>query len=122
MWFNKKEEKAAPKFSCDEAEFITVFAVSLMGGPSKAIDMYSSMPEEKRRKMDLFVKSQLSDAITNNPSLTMMEAAEINLIIMLGMRVITDASSCITIMKACITNGLGCKVESAISIANDICR
>ncbi|QDH85566.1 hypothetical protein [Proteus phage vB_PmiP_RS51pmB] len=122
MWFKNKEERAAPEFSCDEVEFISVFAVSMMGGPSKAIDMYNSMSEEKRNKMDLFVKSQLSDALTNNLSLTIMEAAEINLIIMLGIRVITDNSSCSTIMKACIMNGLIHKVESAISIANDTCR
>lgn len=120
MWFKNKEVSTAPVFSCDEVEFIAVFAVSLMGGPSKAIDMYNSMVEEKRQRMDLFVKSQLADALINHQGLSQMDVAGINLIIILGMRIITDASSCSTMMKVFIMNGLGGKVESAISIANDI--
>lgn len=120
MLFKNKEVTTAPVFSCSEVEYITVFAVSLMRSPSKAIDMYNSMGEEKRQQMDLFVKSQLADALINNQDLSPMDAAGINLNIILGMRIITDASSCSTMMKVFIMNGLGGKVESAISIANDI--
>lgn len=119
MWFNKKEEKAAPKFSCDEVEFICVLCVTLMGGPNRAISMLNSMGRVKRKSMMSFVNGNIEKAKLSG-LLSPYEAAGYDLITLLSARAFVNDQSAIHIMKVLMMNGLKDKVREAMNTANDM--